>query len=360
MRTEGGGTLARTVTRAPQANGWALLPRNTMQGEEPTTSVLLHALAGAWRCEGVRILPVPADGLTVRAGDAPGLRLFWIEQSMCSVSWGHAREALAPPSSLVLLPRAGGLRLTPVGDGMARVLTAVWPTSAWCASLLLDEVPLVVQVGALHQPEALRALRPRLPAQRAADDPLSAECARALLACGLRAIESAPTQSILAGAFTHPRLGAWLRDTLSQTGPLPSIDDCARRCCLSRSAFTRNFATLTGMSYLEFLTRWRMNAALHRLVLGGADVDAVSALYGYESEVSFRKAFRRATGLAPGAARRAAGIDAALGNAAELPPDKAGAPAKPLLLGPVPRVSVTTHTQPPELASMLSAVISGL
>ena len=342
-----------------------------MQGEElHNSSVVLSALAGAWHCEDAQVLNAPAEGVATMHGDSPGLRLYWIDQALCSVQWGHnpecSREILAPPSSLVLLPRGMAHRLAPVAGGMAWALTAVWPTSAWCASLLIHDEPLVMTIAPAHQPEALRALRsgarPVQPA--AAGGPLAGACARALLEHGLRGAEATPAQSMLAGALVHARLGGWLREALVQTGPLPSIDDSAARCNLSRAAFTRHFAGLTGLSCAEFLTRWRMNAALHRMVLDKMDVGDAAALYGYESEASFRKAFRRATGLTPGAARRAGSLDAAFGSPAapgmQQGPEAAGTPTRAPLAGAAPRVAVTTHTAPPDLASMLSAVISGL
>ena len=361
------GTLARSVTWGSAAQRLARLKRKAMQGEElHNSSVVLRALAGAWRCEGAQVLCVPAGGLATVHSESPGLRLYWVEQALCSVQWGNSREMLAPPSSLVLLPRGVSHRLAPVAEGMAWALTAVWPTSAWCASLLIHDEPLVTTIAPADQPDALRALRagarPAQPA--AAEGPLTSACARALLEYGLRGAEATPSQSLLAGALAHARLGAWLREALAQSGPLPSLDDSAAHCNLSRAAFTRHFAGLTGLSCAEFMTRWRMNAALHRMVLDKMDVGDAAALYGYESEASFRKAFRRATGLTPGAARRAGSMDTAFGAlpAPGMPPGPAAANAtvRAPLAGAAPRVAVTTHTTPPDLASMLSAVISGL
>lgn len=342
-----------------------------MQGEElHNSSVLLSALAGAWRCEGAQVVGVPAGGVATPHSESPGLRLYWVDQALCSMQWGHtpecSREALAPPSSLVLLPRGMAHRLTPVANGMAWALTAVWPTSAWCASLLISDEPLVMTIAPGGQPAALRALRAgaRRVQPEATGGPLASACADALLEDGLRRAEGTPAQSLLAGALAHVRLGAWLRQALVHTGPLPSLDESAAQCNLSRAAFTRHFAGLTGLSCAEFLTRWRMNAALHRMVLDKMDVGDAAALYGYESEASFRKAFRRATGLTPGAARRAGDMDAAFGDppapGLQQGPAVGGTATRAPLAVAAPRVAVTTHTSPPDLASLLSAVISGL
>lgn len=359
--TNTGGTLARAASRGLAALRLARLTRTMMQGEEPRASVLLAALAGAWRCRGVKLLRLPVDGVAVAPGEAPGLRLYWIEGSVCTLSTPHAgggRETLAPASSLVVLPRASAHQLKPQ-HGMAWALSAEWPASVWCASLLTGEAPLAAPLAPHHQPDILRTLRTQAMADPAGADrgALHDACAQALVERALALTEAAPAQSMLASALAHARLGPWLRDALTQTGALPALDDCAALCHLSRAAFTRQFAGATGLSFAEFMTRWRMNAALHRMVLGQIDVAEAAALYGYESEASFRKAFRRATGLTPGAARRAGGIDAAFGWG---DPRSAAAVSAAPIGKPSPRVSVTTHTQPPDLAAMLSAVITGL
>ncbi len=329
-----------------------------MTGEEPQASVLLSALAGAWRCEAVRVHTMPAGGLAVPQGDAQGLRLYWTDGALSRITWntsGASRELLVPAASLVLLPRGLAHQLSPQ-SGMAWALAAEWPTSAWCASLLLNGEPLVSPLAPALLPEPLRALRTQgRPADTHPGDALALGGATALIAPALAAAEAAVASSMLAGALAHARLGAWLRGALARTGPLPPIDDSAAQCHLSRAAFTRQFATLTGLPYAEFMTRWRMNAALHRMVHQQMEVGDACALYGYESEASFRKAFRRATGLTPGAARRAGSIDAAFGHAGS-----AQRAASPPPAAPPPRMAVTTHAQPPDLASMLSAVISGL
>jgi AraC-like DNA-binding protein len=54
---------------------------------------------------------------------------------------------------------------------------------------------------------------------------------------------------------------------------------------------------------LEYLTRWRLFKAGQLLRENHKAVGEVAGAVGYESEAAFSKAFKRATGVAPGAWR---------------------------------------------------------
>ncbi len=110
-------------------------------------------------------------------------------------------------------------------------------------------------------------------------------------------------------------LGA-LRD--SQIGPAlaavhrdPARDwtvaELASRCAMSRSAFAARFTALVGEPVMQYVTRWRMQTALHELGTGGRTVAELAGRLGYRSEAAFSRAFKRVIGIAPGAARQRAG-----------------------------------------------------
>jgi AraC-like DNA-binding protein len=54
---------------------------------------------------------------------------------------------------------------------------------------------------------------------------------------------------------------------------------------------------------MQYLTQWRMQVAASLLVRTGTKVAAIGADVGYDSEAAFSRAFKKATGLAPGAWR---------------------------------------------------------
>ena len=54
---------------------------------------------------------------------------------------------------------------------------------------------------------------------------------------------------------------------------------------------------------MQYLTRWRMQVAARLLAQGGAKVATIASEAGYDSEAAFSRAFKKATGMAPGAWR---------------------------------------------------------
>lgn len=77
----------------------------------------------------------------------------------------------------------------------------------------------------------------------------------------------------------------------------------AREAASSRSNLARRFAQFVGQPPMQYLAQWRMQVAASLLVQGSAKVSAVGAEVGYDSEAAFSRAFKKATGLAPGAWR---------------------------------------------------------
>jgi AraC family transcriptional activator of mtrCDE len=71
----------------------------------------------------------------------------------------------------------------------------------------------------------------------------------------------------------------------------------------SRSAFSERFTQIVKMTPMEFVTTWRMQLASGMLSNGQANMLDVAMKCGYESEASFRKAFKRIIGIPPGKAR---------------------------------------------------------
>jgi AraC-like DNA-binding protein len=57
---------------------------------------------------------------------------------------------------------------------------------------------------------------------------------------------------------------------------------------------------------MQYLTQWRMHLAGRWLREDKLGIGEVAARFGYESEPSFSRAFKRYMGVSPGAARRGA------------------------------------------------------
>jgi len=84
-----------------------------------------------------------------------------------------------------------------------------------------------------------------------------------------------------------------------------NVEELAAGTGLSRSALTRRFTELVGQPPMQYLAQWRMQVAANRLTVSTAKLAAIAAEVGYESEAAFSRAFKRATGLSPGAWREA-------------------------------------------------------
>jgi AraC-like DNA-binding protein len=82
-----------------------------------------------------------------------------------------------------------------------------------------------------------------------------------------------------------------------------TVGTIAAEVAMSRSAFAARFTELVGEPVMHYLTRWRMHVASTRLAEDDAPMAEIAAQLGYQSEAAFSRAFKRFTGVSPGAAR---------------------------------------------------------
>jgi AraC-like DNA-binding protein len=93
------------------------------------------------------------------------------------------------------------------------------------------------------------------------------------------------------------------------------VDEIARSCGMSTSAFHRSFQTVTALSPIQFQKQIRLQKARLLLLTGADDVATVGYRVGYDSASQFSREYRRQFGLPPGsdAKRLRAGAAAADG-----------------------------------------------
>lgn len=82
-----------------------------------------------------------------------------------------------------------------------------------------------------------------------------------------------------------------------------TLADLAREVASSRSSLARRFTELVGQPPMQYLTNWRMQVAANMLVERSDKVASIAGEVGYDSEAAFSRAFKKATGHAPGAWR---------------------------------------------------------
>ncbi|WP_185964484.1 AraC family transcriptional regulator [Aliikangiella marina] len=83
-----------------------------------------------------------------------------------------------------------------------------------------------------------------------------------------------------------------------------TLESLAKASAMGRSSFASRFHTLIGMPAMQYLSHWRMQQAMQLLSNGDQSMYDIAEQVGYHSEVAFRKAFKKITGMTPGAVRR--------------------------------------------------------
>jgi AraC-like DNA-binding protein len=100
------------------------------------------------------------------------------------------------------------------------------------------------------------------------------------------------------------------------------VEDLARSCGMSTSAFHRNFHAVTALSPIQFQKQIRLQESRLLLLTGVDDVASVGYRVGYDSASQFSREYRRQFGLPPG--RDAARLRASARTAAEREARRAG------------------------------------
>ncbi len=103
----------------------------------------------------------------------------------------------------------------------------------------------------------------------------------------------------------EPLVGRALRLLHADPARAWTLPALAREAGASRTALAQRFAEHMGMPPMAYLTAWRMQIAAGLLSSGALTVAQVAERVGYELEASFGRAFKRSTGTAPSAWRRA-------------------------------------------------------
>lgn len=106
-------------------------------------------------------------------------------------------------------------------------------------------------------------------------------------------------------ALADPAISAALNAMHDDPARAWTVQKLAAVSRLSRAAFARRFATLTGQPPMTYLTWWRMTVAAQLLRNSRTPVDAVATRIGYTSEFAFAHAFKRHFGTPPGRYRSA-------------------------------------------------------
>lgn len=206
---------------------------------------------------------------------------------------------------------ADGSALDPASGGTV-LLGGTYDLSGARAHPLLDSLPDVVhlpaRVGAASE---VRTAVDLLGLEMDRDLPGMSAAMPALLDLlllyALRAwLEHDPAPTGWAQAIRDPAVSAALRNIQQAPQRAWTVEGLAHASHLSRAAFARRFAALTGTPPLGYLTWWRMTIAARMLRTTDASMEAIARQVGYSSEFAFSKAFKRELGVAPSRFRASA------------------------------------------------------
>lgn len=108
---------------------------------------------------------------------------------------------------------------------------------------------------------------------------------------------------LLAAMFDH-KLSQVLAVIHNQPEEQWTLERLAQIAAMGRSSFATRFHELVGMPAMQYVGHWRMQLAKQLLSNTTQSMFEIAEKCGYQSEVAFRKAFKKITGVTPGKIRR--------------------------------------------------------
>ena len=181
---------------------------------------------------------------------------------------------------------------------------------------LIEQLPALLHIGSFDvlSPGSVDSILPLLVREmkegRAGGTSVVERLAEVLLIQVLRThvVRQREPNGFLAG-LSDRRLALALRLMHADVGGRLTLETLARAAGMSRSAFALDFKTRLGVAPIEYLTKWRMYTASELIRAEGQSLNQVARRVGYESEISFSRAFKREFSVAPGEYRRRARLD---------------------------------------------------
>jgi len=197
------------------------------------------------------------------------------------------------------------------GGGIRSDLVSVAFTvdAAEAESLLLALPPLIHLRADQNRSHALQSLMELLRVEICSAEmgtlAIVRRLAEALFVSAVRAHlqnSDGPRRGILA-AIADPQLARAVGEMHREVAQAWTVEDLARSARMSRASFASKFRATVGQAPLEYLTRLRMDRA-RSLIREGVAIADVADRVGYDSAISFTRAFGRVTGKTPGAYKR--------------------------------------------------------
>ncbi len=217
---------------------------------------------------------------------------------------------------VILLPRGDPHRLSDAGDGAPAPEPARWLCGTFTigdpqASHLLASLPAVIILRGARGPalEGLEVARRMLLFEMQSPSQGSAVMVARILDLIFIQILRAwaagtdAEPNWLAGAL-DPQIGPALSAIHRYPGHDWTVEELARACSLSRSAFAAQFVARVGKPPATYLGRVRLDTATDLLRDTSLSVALIAEKVGYASEAAFSRAFKHRYGTPPARWRR--------------------------------------------------------
>ena len=311
--------------------------RNPPTSQDPLGEAL-HSLrmSGAFYCRseftepwGLTLPPLPgylwfhvvtSGRVSVDVGDGEPARLQTGDVALVTQGAGHrlGSDPAAPAPGILELPRVEISDLYEVlhhggGGPLTRMMCGAVRFDHPAARNLVALLPEIIYLDAASTPDliwmqsTLSLMAAETKQMRPGGEAVITRLADVLIIQAIRWwMESDPTaQSGWLGALRDNQIGRALALIHGDPARAWTVATLADELAMSRSAFAARFTELVGEPVMAYVTRWRMRVAVNALRDEGATVAELANRLGYRSEAAFARAFKRVTGVAPGAVKRA-------------------------------------------------------
>ena len=113
----------------------------------------------------------------------------------------------------------------------------------------------------------------------------------------------------LEGGSKHARIGAVVDYIVSNFKEEMSVPQAAEMAGMTEATFRRNFQTVTGHRFVEFVNRVRIGEACGMLYASDDQVTAICHKSGFQNLANFNRHFLKLKGMTPSAYRETARKD---------------------------------------------------
>ncbi len=200
------------------------------------------------------------------------------------------------------------------GGARTRVICGFFACRRQAADLFLAGLPAILRIGVRDDPaggwieSSIRHLVSEAEIGRPGQSILLSRMAEALFIESIRRyMQSLPSeQTGWLVAARDPIVGRVLAHVHRESHRRWSVAELARAAGSSRSIVAGRFRALLGESPIAYLSRWRLGLAAQLLETTQRPVQDIAFEFGYESEASFNRAFKRQLGAPPARYRRQA------------------------------------------------------